>query len=271
MPLILFTSPKGGVGKTTLSAHVAATLAARGHRVLALDLDPQNALRLHLGLSIREEAGFLAQLEQGADWRACVIRTPSGVRLLPFGATEPKQALDLSAALLREPDLLANPVRAMLAEPGLILIADSPPGPSSAVAAVSGLADLAVLVMLADAGSASLLPQILSGKTYGRGTLGARLSERAGVVLNQVDLDNRLSAAVLDSAAQLLGPRLFGAVCRDDGLAEALADRRLLTSGPSPATEDLALLTDELATRLKLPAPGGAWSDYSALAEWGLR
>ena len=134
--------------------------------------------------------------------------------------------------LLREPDLLADPVRAMLAEPGLVLIADSPPGPSSAVAAVSGLAELAILVMLADAGSASLLPQILTGKAYGRGTLGARMSERAGVVLNQVELDSRLSAAVLDSAAQLLGPRLFGAVCRDDALTEALADRRLLTKWP---------------------------------------
>ena len=57
MPLIGFTSPKGGVGKTTLAANVAALLAARGHKVLALDLDPQNALRLQFGLSYRDEAG----------------------------------------------------------------------------------------------------------------------------------------------------------------------------------------------------------------------
>jgi chromosome partitioning protein len=35
---------KGGVGKTTLTANIGADLAARGHRVLLLDLDPQASL-----------------------------------------------------------------------------------------------------------------------------------------------------------------------------------------------------------------------------------
>lgn len=271
MPLLLFTSPKGGVGKTTLAAHTAAVLAGRGHRVLALDLDPQNALRLHLGVSIREEAGFLGMIDHRPDWRGLTIDTPAGVRLLPFGAVEPRRTLQLGLALLDDPELLAAPVRDMLAEPSLIVVVDSAPGPSAAVSAVAPLADLAVVVLLADAGSASLMPQVASGRVYGRGTLAGRMADRTAVVLNQVELDGPLSAAVLESAATALGSRLLGAVCRDEALAEALAKRHLLLDGIGAAAEDLVLMVDAIQTRVKLAPPSGRRSNFSALADWGLR
>src|SRR5690606_23245120 len=49
---------KGGSGKTTTAAHVAQHLALTGHRVLAIDLDPQASLSsLH---------GFQPELDQAA-------------------------------------------------------------------------------------------------------------------------------------------------------------------------------------------------------------
>jgi chromosome partitioning protein len=41
VPIVSVMNYKGGVGKTTLTANLAAEIAGRGHKVLMIDLDPQ--------------------------------------------------------------------------------------------------------------------------------------------------------------------------------------------------------------------------------------
>jgi cellulose synthase operon protein YhjQ len=275
MPLIAFVSPKGGVGKTTLAANVSAVLAAQGHQVLAVDLDPQNALRLHLGVPLHEEAGFLATLGEGADWRSLVRPTRARVNLLQHGYADPKSALDLTRLLLERPDVLANPVKEMLAEPGQVVVLDAPPGPSPALSALLPLADIICVVLLADSGSAAIIPSIASGRFLGRGTLATRSAQKAMLVLNQVELGAPLSDAVLEFAQQAMGDRPVAAVARDPAVAEALADRRLPVEGIGPGSEDLALLAETIGKRLQLvqqePPPDTTKRSFSALSAWGLR
>lgn len=53
--VIVFTNQKGGVGKTTTSAALIASLLNKGNRVLGIDLDPQGNLGFSLGLDINVE------------------------------------------------------------------------------------------------------------------------------------------------------------------------------------------------------------------------
>ena len=50
MPVIVVANPKGGVGKSTLSTHVAAYYAAQGHAVMLGDVDRQQSSKLWLSL-----------------------------------------------------------------------------------------------------------------------------------------------------------------------------------------------------------------------------
>ncbi len=59
---IAVTNQKGGVGKTTTTVSLGASLAARGLRVLIVDADPQANATSALGVRGRDEAGLYATL-----------------------------------------------------------------------------------------------------------------------------------------------------------------------------------------------------------------
>jgi cellulose synthase operon protein YhjQ len=257
MPLICITSPKGGVGKTTIAANLAHALCRAGRRVLAVDFDPQNALRLHFGVPLGEPAGFVANLPRRPDWRVMARETASGVRLLPHGSLDARGALAISTALERDPALIDTPLRSMLEDSGLVVVADTAPGPSRALAALVPHATIVAVVLHPDGGSCAMLPELESGRFLGRGTLGGLLAARMRIVLNQVDPGSRLSDEVASAMLRHFGSRLFGAVCRDPAVAEALASQGLVADHApgSQAAEDLVELARAVDQALDIAAP----------------
>ena len=106
--IITFAQQKGGAGKTTVLAHLAAAWTADGRRVALIDLDPQKSLTRWATL----RADPALQLVDSRDYRAASdLRTASRTHDLVL-VDCPGAASPLLDAALRESNLVIAPCQA---------------------------------------------------------------------------------------------------------------------------------------------------------------
>lgn len=251
MKVVTVVSAKGGVGKTTLAANLASVLAARGRRVLAVDLDPQNALRLHFGIPLDTIDGISRATLAGDPWQTVMFDGVDGVTVLPFGAVVEDDRRRFEAHVDREPEWLAKSLESLVLDAGDIVIVDTPPGSSVYTRAALTAANFALNVVLADAASYAAIPQMermIEAYAAPRASFSGQ-----GYVVNQVDQSRQLSKDVLKVLRNMLGNRMFsGVIHADEALSESLAcDTTLIHYDPlSQAAADLKACGDWLASAI---------------------
>ena len=227
-----------------------------GSKVLAIDFDVQNALRLHFGVPLQDGRGFVARSEEQADWSQSILTTGGNIFVLPYGDVTEEQRERFEHKLASDTHFLRRGLDTVLNYPGLVIVADFPPGPGPALKAMQQLADMHLVVMLADTASVSLLPQIENNRM-----IGQPLNNKHGhyFVLNQSDNRRNISREVTSFMQQRLGDRLLGVVHRDESVAEANASQQSVYdfSPASAAAFDIELVAKRVANLLSIQVGNG--------------
>jgi len=246
MKIIAVVSMKGGVGKTSVTANLAAVLAedAEANSIAVLNLDPQNSLHMHFGLGIALEEGVACQTDAEGDWSELAFPTPYNVINLPYGEVSEKQRKAFEACLGTYPDWIEKRIRQLgLPEDGILLI-DTPPGPSLYLRQALACADVVVMVALADASSYATIPAMESwlSNMETHATL-----DNCVLVLNQLEPGNKLNTDIANALANSYGERMLPyGIPRDDEVSLAFAFQQPLShySPDNPALEVFRQIAD---------------------------
>jgi chromosome partitioning protein len=201
VPIIAVTNQKGGVGKTTSTLNLGAALREMGKNVLLVDLDPQGSLTVAAGVvdvdAVQISVGDLLMARaQGApiDVMRAIVKTPTGLDLVPGNGMLSAAELTLATAMARESALLAT-LKPALAKYDYILIDCLP---SLGLIAINALraSDGVVIPVQADFLAVQGLAQILETIGAVREQLNPSLAVY-GVLLTMVDLKNSHSQRVV--------------------------------------------------------------------------
>jgi septum site-determining protein MinD len=139
--VIVITSGKGGVGKTTTSANVAAGIALRGKKTVAIDFDVGlRNLDLVMGCERRVVYDFVNVIKTEAKLQQALIRDKrvEGLYVLPASQTRDKDALD--------PEGVGRVIEELKAMGFEYIICDSPAGIEKGAQMAMYFADEAIVV-----------------------------------------------------------------------------------------------------------------------------
>jgi chromosome partitioning protein len=254
MSSIAFSTIKGGVGKTTLSVHVAAAHADQGRNVLFLDLDPQAHASLALGLEPADRPCVADAMGPRPKHKLSdvVVRSPKrdNLYIAPAALRMAVQERDLyhwGHRLQAIPRALAT----LGWKPDLVVI-DTPPAIGPFTEAVMNYVDCVVAPVPTGAFALQGLSEIE--------TTWRQVREGGGQLVVVVNMyDRRTSAtnlAMEGALKELTVPVLKMRIPRSEAINQAgLAYEVVFDNAPGASgVEELRALAQELGRRVGLPA-----------------
>lgn len=251
--IITVSNQKGGVGKTTTSAALAAGIAAKGKKVLGIDLDPQGNFGFCLGLGPSNGPTVLDALKGSIPVREAIQETEC-CDLLTSDITLSSTGLEKIA--VENQAILKNMLAPILPEYDYVII-DTPPALNLLTVNAYAVSDFLIIPMSSDILSLVGLAQLKETIESVRSTLNPRLNV-LGILLTRFNKRTLLSRDVCEMAEALavqIGTVVFDTRIRSGvAIAEAPAHgESIFEYNPrSAAVKDYQDFIEEIAERIHL-------------------
>ena len=248
--IIAIANQKGGVGKTTTTINLGASLAHLGMKTLLLDLDPQSHTGSGLGVGAGEGPSLYHVMMEEVPLAQVIQSTVMpGLFVAPASADLAGAEVELVSALARE-FKLQRALRALTEEYDYIMV-DCPPTLGLLTINALTAAGSVLIPLQPEYFALEGLARLLNTIEQIRAALNATLTLE-GIVLTMFDVRNNLSHQVASEVRQHFSAQVFQSIIpRNVRISEASSHGKpvLLYDGQSRGSESYVQLASELCAR----------------------